>query len=58
MDFRDTPEEAAFRATLRSWLQDALPGGLDRPGAHRRPLAGVGEPEVEPHAATTRATSG
>ncbi|MDQ3956160.1 MAG: acyl-CoA dehydrogenase [Actinomycetota bacterium] len=25
MDFRDTPEEAAFRAELRSWLEDNLP---------------------------------
>jgi alkylation response protein AidB-like acyl-CoA dehydrogenase len=25
VDFRDTPDEAAFRATLREWLRDALP---------------------------------
>jgi alkylation response protein AidB-like acyl-CoA dehydrogenase len=25
VDFRDTPEEAAFRAELRSWLRDNLP---------------------------------
>jgi alkylation response protein AidB-like acyl-CoA dehydrogenase len=25
VDFRDTPDEAAFRAQLRSWLADALP---------------------------------
>lgn len=25
MDFRDTPEEASFRAELRGWLADALP---------------------------------
>ncbi|HZB49431.1 MAG TPA: acyl-CoA dehydrogenase [Mycobacteriales bacterium] len=25
MDFRDTPDEAAFRGELRSWLADALP---------------------------------
>ena len=27
MDFRDTPEEAAFRAELRSWLEENLPEG-------------------------------
>jgi alkylation response protein AidB-like acyl-CoA dehydrogenase len=25
MDFRDTPDEAAFRAELRAWLRDSLP---------------------------------
>ena len=25
MDFRDTPEEAAFRGDLRAWLASALP---------------------------------
>lgn len=27
MDFRDTPEEAAFRSKLRSWLEENLPEG-------------------------------
>ena len=27
MDFRDTPEEAAFRGDLRQWLQKNAPGG-------------------------------
>jgi alkylation response protein AidB-like acyl-CoA dehydrogenase len=27
VDFRDTPEEAAFRADLRAWLTEALPDG-------------------------------
>jgi alkylation response protein AidB-like acyl-CoA dehydrogenase len=26
VDFRDTPEEAAYRADLRRWLTDNLPG--------------------------------
>jgi hypothetical protein len=25
VDFRDTPEEAAFRSELRTWLTDNLP---------------------------------
>ncbi|MGH2736126.1 MAG: acyl-CoA dehydrogenase [Actinomycetota bacterium] len=27
MDFRDSPEEAAFRTELRSWIEDNLPDG-------------------------------
>ena len=27
MDFRDTPDEAAFRQDLRAWLADNLPEG-------------------------------
>jgi len=27
MDFRDTPDEAAFRTELRAWIDDNLPGG-------------------------------
>jgi alkylation response protein AidB-like acyl-CoA dehydrogenase len=37
MDFRDTPEEAAFRAEVRAWLHDALPDGwFDDPDPHPR----------------------
>ena len=37
MELRDTPEEAAFRAELRSWLEENLPEGLQghRGGATR-----------------------
>ncbi|TME62971.1 MAG: hypothetical protein E6I51_05490, partial [Chloroflexi bacterium] len=28
MDLRDGPEEAAFRATLRTWLEAKVPAGL------------------------------
>ena len=37
MDLRDTPEEAAFRAELRAWLDESLPEGLQghRGGATR-----------------------
>src|SRR2546428_10895340 len=28
MDLRDGPEEAAFRATLRTWLEANVPSGL------------------------------
>ncbi|MBV9099272.1 MAG: acyl-CoA dehydrogenase, partial [Frankiaceae bacterium] len=36
MDFRDTPDEAEFRATLRQWLTDTLPQGW----ADRTPAPG------------------
>ncbi len=39
MDFRDTPEEAAFRADLRAWLAANLPPGW----AEREPEAGRGD---------------
>ncbi|HVF18687.1 MAG TPA: acyl-CoA dehydrogenase [Mycobacteriales bacterium] len=42
MDFRDTPEEAAFRAELRSWLAGHLPTGW----ADRAPEAGRGDEEM------------
>jgi alkylation response protein AidB-like acyl-CoA dehydrogenase len=32
MDFRDTPEEAAFRAEVRTWLVANLPPGWGTPG--------------------------
>ena len=37
MDLRDTPEEAAFRSGLRTWLEEHLPDGLQghRGGATR-----------------------
>jgi len=31
MDFRDTPEEAAFRERVRAWLQSNLPAGWGAP---------------------------
>jgi len=39
MDYRDTPEEADFRARLRSWLADNVPAGwreIDDHAAHDR----------------------
>ena len=36
MDFRDTPEEASFRARLREWLEQNIPEGWGQPG-HREP---------------------
>lgn len=36
MDFRDTPEEAAFRDRLRAWLAENLPPGWGSP-EHREP---------------------
>ncbi len=41
MDFRDTPEEAAFRAELRAWFAANLPAGW----AERTPTAGLEDPE-------------
>ncbi len=37
MDFRDTPEEAAFRAELRAWFAANLPAGW----ADREPSVGL-----------------
>ena len=34
MDFRDTPEEAAFRSRLRSWLVENLPAGWGHGSPH------------------------
>jgi alkylation response protein AidB-like acyl-CoA dehydrogenase len=36
MDFRDTPEEAEFRAGLREWLEANMPEGWGQPG-YREP---------------------
>src|SRR5438552_386447 len=36
MDFRDTPEEAAFRQGLRDWLAKNIPEGWGQPG-HKEP---------------------
>ena len=36
MDFRDTPDEAAYRANLREWLEANMPEGWGEPG-HREP---------------------
>jgi alkylation response protein AidB-like acyl-CoA dehydrogenase len=45
VDFRDTPEEAAFRAELRSWLDENLPEELrgHRGGAERFEGSGLRE---------------
>jgi alkylation response protein AidB-like acyl-CoA dehydrogenase len=43
MDLRDTPEEAAFRAELREWLEANLPGELQ---GHRGGSARFEEPEL------------
>ncbi|HET7744036.1 MAG TPA: acyl-CoA dehydrogenase family protein, partial [Gaiellaceae bacterium] len=43
MDLRDTPEEAAFRAGLRTWLEEHLPGELR---GHRGGAARFDEPEM------------
>ena len=32
VDFRDTPEEAAFRGRLRGWLEENMPAGWGQPG--------------------------
>jgi alkylation response protein AidB-like acyl-CoA dehydrogenase len=34
VDFRDTPDEAAFRQDLRTWLADNLPEGWGTPAYH------------------------
>ena len=54
MDLRDTPEEAAFRAELRSWLEENLPEGIqgNRGGAAR--FDGPGDARVEPRALRRR----
>ena len=36
MDFRDTPEETAFREQLRTWLAENIPEGWGQPG-HEEP---------------------
>ena len=43
MDLRDTPEEAAFRAELRGWLEDNLPQELR---GHRGGAARFAEPAL------------
>ena len=43
MDLRDTPEEAAFRAELRAWLEENLPEGLQ---GHRGGAARFDGPEM------------
>ncbi len=32
MDLRDSPDEAAFRERLRTWLAENIPEGWGRPG--------------------------
>lgn len=48
MDFRDTPDEAEFRAGLRRFLLDALPDDWDQRPPH------VGHPPVEERRAWSR----
>jgi alkylation response protein AidB-like acyl-CoA dehydrogenase len=43
MDLRDTPEEAAFRAGLRAWLEENLPDELQ---GHRGGAARFDGPEM------------
>ena len=43
MDLRDTPDEAAFRAELRSWLEENLPDELR---GHRGGAARFDGPEM------------
>jgi alkylation response protein AidB-like acyl-CoA dehydrogenase len=38
LDFRDTPEEARFRAEVRAWLRDNVPDGSDPPKPGRGDL--------------------
>ena len=54
MDLRDTPEEAAFRAELRAWLEENLPAGLQghRGGATR--FEGPEMRRMEPRAVRRR----
>ncbi len=42
MDFRDTPEEAKFRAELRQWFEDNLPDGW----SEQRSAPGRGDEEL------------
>jgi alkylation response protein AidB-like acyl-CoA dehydrogenase len=42
MDFRDSPEEAKFRAELRAWLEDNIPEGYKERGD----VAGRGDEEI------------
>jgi alkylation response protein AidB-like acyl-CoA dehydrogenase len=43
MDFRDTPEEAAFRKELRAWIERNLPDGW----SERGPRSGRTEEEIQ-----------
>ena len=58
MDFRDTPEEASFRADLRDWFAANLPADW----AARPPQVGRYSDDealrVEPASSTTAATPG
>ena len=47
MDFRDTPEEAAFRAEVQAWLAENLVGEFARVGGYRDDTALVA---TGPHA--------
>ena len=42
MDFRDSPEEAAFRSELRRWIDTNLPEGW----SSRGPSSGRGDEET------------
>ena len=57
MDLRDTPEEAAFRSGLRTWLEEHLPDDLQ---GHRGGATRFDGPEMRDGAAhyATRGTSG
>ena len=52
MDLRDTPEEAAFRAELRSWIEENLTDEIQSVAGSRRPGANGAA------SSSTRATPG
>ena len=56
MDFRDTPDEAAFRAELRAWLAATCPPGWTDASPDRRALDDRDSRGLEQASSTTPAT--